>query len=106
MTQTASDTGSAATNSDAKADNRCTFRFPNGSRCRLSVVDTSTKLCYSHAKLQLQRSDLADLSDELFPDLPEDQLPDLTTADHIHELFPESSCFSPKAASFPVAPQS
>jgi hypothetical protein len=74
MTQTSANTTSTAVTSDAKAANRCTFRFPNGSRCSLSVVDTSTKLCYSHAKLQLQHSDLAGLSEELFPDLPEDQL--------------------------------
>ena len=86
MTQTSTNTSSTTTNSDAKAANRCTFRFPNGSRCRLSVVDTSTGLCYSHAKLQLQHSDLADLSEELFPRLPEDKLPDLTTAEHINVL--------------------
>ena len=50
-----------SSSTDAKGANRCTFRFPNGSRCRLSVLDTSARLCFGHAKLQLEQRDMADL---------------------------------------------
>jgi hypothetical protein len=87
MTQTAITTASSnAANSDAKDANRCSFRFPNGSRCRLSVLDTSTHLCFNHAKLQLQQRDLANLLDELFPGLPGNELPDLTQASQLNLL--------------------
>lgn len=103
MTQTTSNTVSDATNPEAKDANRCVFRFPNGSRCRLSVLDSSTHLCFNHAKLQLQQSDL---SAELFADLPEDTLPDLTKAGAINELLSRIVLLLARAAYSPAAPRS
>lgn len=59
-----------SSSTDAKGANRCTFRFPNGSRCRLSVLDTSARLCFGHAKLQLEQRDMADLSADLLGGQP------------------------------------
>jgi hypothetical protein len=55
---------------DAKDTNRCTFRFPNGKRCKLLILDSHSRLCFHHAKLQLDQRDLADLSADLLGDQP------------------------------------
>jgi hypothetical protein len=65
---------------------RCRARNRSGSRCRLHVKDPLTGFCFRHADYADSASEDPDLSTELFPDLPEDKLPDLTTADHINEL--------------------
>ena len=59
---------------------RCSFRFPNGKRCRLLIVDPAFTLCFQHAKLKLDHRELADLS----ADLIGDDLTELRTAEQIN----------------------
>jgi len=61
---------------------RCSFRFPNGKRCRLLIVDPGFTLCFQHAKLKLDHRELADLSADLFGD----DLTELRTAEQINSL--------------------
>jgi hypothetical protein len=63
-----------------KDANRRTFRFPNGKRCKLLVVDSGFTLCFQHAKLKLDHRELADLSADLFGD----DLTELRTTDQIN----------------------
>ena len=68
--------------SAAKDANRCTFRYPNGSRCRLSVPDRSAGLCFQHGKLRLEERDLADLSADLLGGKPAE----FKTAEQVNQL--------------------
>jgi hypothetical protein len=61
------------------ASRRCSFRFPNGKRCRLLIVDPGFTLCLQPAKLKLDHPELADLSADLFGD----DRSELRTADQI-----------------------
>src|ERR1700730_9368329 len=85
MTQTTIDLAIPVTPTKAiptleKDANRCSFRFPNGKRCRLLIVDPGFTLCFQHAKLKPDHRELADLSADLFGD----NLTELRTADQIN----------------------
>jgi hypothetical protein len=74
----------SATNNkpDNKPDTRCHFRFPNGKRCRLVVIDPGFGLCFQHAKLKLDRREVADLSAALLGEKPTG----LHTVEEINDL--------------------
>jgi hypothetical protein len=55
---------------DDDPDIRCCFRFANGKRCRLMVIDSGFGLCFQHAKLKLDRREVADLSAALLGEKP------------------------------------
>jgi len=65
---------------------RCRARNRSGSRSRLHAQDPLPGLCFRHAARPNTAPEDTDLSDELFPNLPEDELPDLSQAGHLNEL--------------------
>jgi hypothetical protein len=65
-----------------KDANRCSFRLPNGKRCRLLIVDSGFSLCFQHAKLKLDQRDLADLSSDLLGG----DVTELRTAEQLNAL--------------------
>jgi hypothetical protein len=67
----------------AKDAGRCTFTFPNRSRCRLQAQNPSSGLCGKHASA-MEPHDTDDLSGVLFEKLPEDELPDLQTPEDVN----------------------
>jgi hypothetical protein len=86
MTQTTIDLAIVAptqiTSTLEKDANRCSFRFPNGKRCRLLILDPGFTLCFQHAKLKLDHRELADLSSDLLGD----DLTEFRTAKQINDL--------------------
>jgi len=66
---------------------RCRARNRKGSRCRLHAQDPLIGLCFRHANRPDAASEDPDLSGELFPNLPDDELPDLSTAENLNEMF-------------------
>jgi hypothetical protein len=85
MTQTTIDLAIPApdhTSPSAKDANRCSFLFPNRKRCRLLIADSGFTLCFHHAKLKLDRRELADLSSDLLGD----DLSEFRTTEQINDL--------------------
>jgi hypothetical protein len=50
---------------------RCSYRFANGRRCRLSASDVDSALCPSHARLPENQREPADTAASLTADLKE-----------------------------------
>jgi len=67
---------------DGNHDTRCSFRFSNGKRCRLMIIDSGFGLCFQHAKLKLDRREIADLSAALLGEKPTG----LHTVEEINDL--------------------
>jgi hypothetical protein len=70
------------TMTDDNTDTRCCFRFANGKRCRHMVIDSGFGLCFQHAKLKLDRREVADLSAALLGEKPNG----LHTVEEINDL--------------------
>jgi hypothetical protein len=65
---------------------RCRSRNRSGSRCRLHAQDPATGLCFRHAARPGTTSDDTDLSADLFPELPANELPELRTPEQINDF--------------------
>ncbi len=48
---------------------RCQQRTATARRCRLRVLDASSRLCFRHAQLQQQKREVADLAPDLLGEL-------------------------------------
>jgi len=80
---------------------RCTYRFANGKRCRLSGSNIDSAFCPSHASLPENQREPADTAAFLTTDLKE-----FRSAIPINDFLARLSFSSPKTKSLPVVPPS
>jgi hypothetical protein len=85
ITTTSADRPSQPASAKVKDAGRCTFAFPNRSRCRLQVQNPNSGLCGKHASA-LEPRDTDDLSMDLFGEAPVTKLPKLDTPEEISDF--------------------